>query len=108
MTFQLGLPKFCESVIPAGWHILLLVVKENLTSFLSSRFSVESPKAFRRVELGLRRRKGQDLIQIFWWVQRGEEEGLGTGTSLLWGLNHSSREWLPITEYIHTRCCARN
>lgn len=45
-----------------------------MTSFLGSRFLVGSPKTFRGVELGLRRRKGKDLIQTFWkdntWAEK--------------------------------------
>ena len=66
MTFQSGLLKFCESVIAAGWCILSLSHKENWTPFLGSEFPVGSPKAFRGVQLGLRGRKGKDLIQTFW------------------------------------------
>lgn len=66
MTFQLGLLKFCESVITARWCILPLSHKENWTPFLGCEFPGGSPKAFGGVQLGLRRRKDKDLIQTFW------------------------------------------
>ena len=68
MTFQSGLLKFCESVIAAGWCVLPLSHREKWTPFLGFEFPVgsRSPKAFRGVQLGLRRRKGKDLIQTSW------------------------------------------